>query len=76
MLRSHIQREVIKLYKGFLHASSGTDGMKEYIRQVFRQNAQLKRTEMLKIEYLLHKGQRELRSLKQSGNVTRISKFK
>lgn len=76
MLRTQIQREVLRLYKGFLHASKGTDGMKEYIRQVFRQNAQLKRTEVLKIEYLLRKGQRELRSLKQSGNVTRISKFK
>ena len=70
---SQLQREVLRLYRAFLQACDGKPaGTREHVRQMFRENAQIKRSNILQIEYLLRRGRRQLRVLQ---NSDRISKF-
>lgn len=73
MRRSQIQREVLRLYRAFLQACKGKPAeTRDHICQVFRENAQIKRSDTLQIEFLLRRGRRQLKILQ---NSDRISKF-
>ena len=71
MQRSQLQREVIKLYRGLVRASKGKKGMKEHVQLVFRENADIPKRDYIHIEYLLRRGQRQLRTL-EVGGVTKV----
>ncbi len=72
--RSQLQREVLRLYRAFLVVSRGKpEATRELVRETFRENATIKRTDTLLIEYLLRRGRRQLETLKRSDGVTRLS---
>lgn len=73
MPRSKVQREVIRLYRAFLRASEGKEGVREHVQQTFKANATLDRTNTLQIEYTLRQGRKRLKLLHEDGNVTGIS---
>lgn len=75
MQRSQLQREVIKLYRELLRASKGKNGMKEHVQLVFRENADIPKRNYIHIEYLLRRGQRQLKTL-EVGEVTKVRSFK
>ena len=75
MQRSQLQREVIKLYRELLRASKGKNGMKEHVQLVFHENADIPKRNYIHIEYLLRRGQRQLKTL-QVGGVTKVRSFK
>ncbi|KAF7242233.1 Succinate dehydrogenase assembly factor 1, mitochondrial [Varanus komodoensis] len=61
---SELQRRVLSLYRNFVRASRGKPGFLPRIRSEFRKNAQIPRTDVLLIEYLLRRGQRQLEQLR------------
>ncbi|XP_067318237.1 succinate dehydrogenase assembly factor 1, mitochondrial [Anolis sagrei] len=63
---SKLQRQVLSLYRSFLRAGKGKPGFLPQIRAEFRQNAQIPRTEVLLVEYLLRRGQRQLEQLQNT----------
>lgn len=65
-MRSRLQKEVLKLYRGLLDASKGKEGFREHIQREFRKNASLPRTDGMRIEYLLRRGEHSLRKLKNT----------
>ena len=65
-MRSRLQKEVLKLYRQFLEASKGKDGFREHIQQEFRKHANLPKTDGMRIEYLLRRGEHSLRTLKKT----------
>lgn len=65
MAYSRLQKEVLKLYRGLLKASEGKGGFTEHIRREFRKNAALPKTDGMRIEYLLRRGQTNLKELKK-----------
>lgn len=70
---SQLQREVLRLYRDFLRACEGKPaGTREHVRQVFRENAQMKRGNILLIEYLLRRGRRQLKILQNSDRISRF----
>ena len=71
---SKIQLQVLQLYKSFLRASESKPGVKDYVRSEFKKNAQIARTDTLRIEHIMRRSQRQLQSLKKS-NVTSMGVF-
>ena len=71
--RSQLQREVLKLYRGFLEACRGKPPeTKQLVRQTFKKNAAIKRTDTIMIEYLLRRGRKQLRMLQQSDGLSKF----
>lgn len=65
-MRSRLQKEVLKLYRQLLVASKGKDGFREHIQREFRKHASLPKTDGMRIEYLLRRGEHSLRQLKKT----------
>lgn len=63
---SKIQIQVLSLYKQFLQVTKNHPSFKEYIQREFRKNADIPRSDSIKIEYLLRRGWRQLEMLKSS----------
>lgn len=63
---SRLQLQVISLYKQFMRVTQSKPSFKDYVKQEFRQNAQIAKTDIMKIEYLLRRGWRQLEMLKSS----------
>ncbi|XP_061453589.1 succinate dehydrogenase assembly factor 1, mitochondrial [Rhineura floridana] len=61
---SKLQKQVLSLYRSFLRAGKGKPGFLPQIRAEFQKNAQIPRTDVLLIEYLLRRGQRQLEQLR------------
>ncbi|XP_068594740.1 succinate dehydrogenase assembly factor 1, mitochondrial [Brachionichthys hirsutus] len=61
---SKLQTQVLALYRQFLRAGRDKPGFIPRIRDEFRSNARIKKTEMMYIEYLYRRGQRQLEQLK------------
>lgn len=60
---SQLQVQVLSLYKQFLRATEKRPGFRSYIREEFKKNSQLKKTDVLHVEYLLRRGKRQLETL-------------
>ena len=45
---------------------------RELVRQTFKKNAAVKRTEIIMIEYLIRRGRRQLRMLQQSDGLSKF----
>eukprot|EP00062_Callorhinchus_milii_P024353 gi/632984166/ref/XP_007909005.1/ PREDICTED: succinate dehydrogenase assembly factor 1, mitochondrial [Callorhinchus milii] len=63
---SKLQKHVLNLYREFLRAARGKSGFLPRIREEFRRNSQIPKTDVMQIEYLLRRGQRQLQMLKDS----------
>ncbi|XP_015196511.2 succinate dehydrogenase assembly factor 1, mitochondrial [Lepisosteus oculatus] len=64
MLRhSRLQKQVLALYRQLLRAAAHKPGFLPRIRDEFRQNASIPRTDVMHIEYLCRRGWRQLEQL-------------
>lgn len=64
---SQLQLQVLSLYKQFLRTTENQTRFQYYIKNEFRKYAaSIPRTDIIKIEYLLHRGWRQLDMLKSS----------
>ncbi|KAM6428847.1 succinate dehydrogenase assembly factor 1, mitochondrial [Liasis olivaceus] len=71
---SQLQREVLGLYRQFLRACRGKPGFLPRVQAEFRRAARIPRTDVLRIEHLLRRGQRQLAQLRD-GHATRMGVF-
>ncbi|XP_077174650.1 succinate dehydrogenase assembly factor 1, mitochondrial [Paroedura picta] len=60
---SKLQQQVLSLYRNFLRAAKDKPGFLPRIRAEFRKHAQIPRANVMHIEYLLRRGQRQLEQL-------------
>lgn len=63
---SKVQLHVLKLYKEFLREAKNRPGIAEHIKQEFRKNAVIPRTDSMRIEHIMEKAFRQLELLKKS----------
>ncbi|XP_057689027.1 succinate dehydrogenase assembly factor 1, mitochondrial [Corythoichthys intestinalis] len=61
---SKLQKQVLALYRQFLRAGRDKPGFLPRVRDEFRANAAIKKTDVMHIEYLYRRGQRQLEQLK------------
>uniref|UniRef100_A0A8C8R7R5 Complex 1 LYR protein domain-containing protein n=1 Tax=Pelusios castaneus TaxID=367368 RepID=A0A8C8R7R5_9SAUR len=71
---SKLQKQVLSLYRQFLRASKGKPGFFPRIQAEFRRNASIPRTDVMYIEYLYRRGQRQLEQLRDV-NTKQMSTF-
>ena len=62
---SKIQKQILALYRAFLRAGKTRPGIADYVRNEFKKNASIPRTETLQIEHLYRRGQRQLKMLQR-----------
>lgn len=73
MRRSQLQREVLKLYKNFLvSCRSKPEETRLIVKNEFRKNSNIKKSDTIMIDYLLRRGKRQLKTLQQSDKITAI----
>ena len=61
---SKVQLQVLSLYKQFMRITKEQPGFQDYIRNEFKKNSTLARSDIVKVEYLLRRGWRQLDMLK------------
>uniref|UniRef100_A0A4W4E1N8 Complex 1 LYR protein domain-containing protein n=1 Tax=Electrophorus electricus TaxID=8005 RepID=A0A4W4E1N8_ELEEL len=61
---STLQKQVLSLYRQFLRAGRDKPGFLPRIREEFRSNAAIKKTDVMYIEYVYRRAQRQLEQLK------------
>ncbi|XP_072272399.1 succinate dehydrogenase assembly factor 1, mitochondrial [Pyxicephalus adspersus] len=61
---SNLQKQVLSLYKQFLRAGKDKPGSLPQIQHEFKKKAKIPRTEIMRIEYLVRRGRRQLEQLK------------
>ncbi|XP_020380627.1 succinate dehydrogenase assembly factor 1, mitochondrial [Rhincodon typus] len=71
---SKLQKQVLSLYKQFLRAAREKPGFLPLVCSEFRKNCQIPRTDVMHIEYLLRRGQRQLELLRNS-NTKQLAAF-
>ena len=71
---SKLQRQVLQLYKQFMRLAEQKPGLVSHVQYEFRKWATLERTDVLRIEHLLRRGNRQLVML-QRGGVDRAGAF-
>ncbi|KAK2838200.1 hypothetical protein Q5P01_015412 [Channa striata] len=71
---SKLQKQVLALYRQFLRAGQDKPGFLPRIRDEFRENARIKKTDVMHIEYLYRRGQRQLEQLKDV-NTKQLGSF-
>nr|ACO15050.1 LYR motif-containing protein ENSP00000368165 homolog [Caligus clemensi] len=74
MPRSKIQSQVLSLYKQCLRSGEGKIGVQDSVRQVFKKNKSIPKTDTIYIEYLLRGGQRKLKMI-QDPHVSSVGYF-
>jgi len=71
---SRLQVQVLALYRQCLRVARDKPGAVEYVRAEFRKNADISKSEVMRIEHLLRRGQRQLESL-QKPTTTGVGLF-
>ncbi|KAG8432717.1 hypothetical protein GDO86_017095 [Hymenochirus boettgeri] len=66
---SRLQKQILSLYRQFLNAGKEKPGFLPQIQNEFRKNAKIPKTDVMHIEYLLRRGQRQLQQLKDVTTV-------
>lgn len=61
---SKLQKQVLSLYRQFLRAGQDKPGFLPRIKEEFRTNAAIQKTEVMHIEYLYRRAQRQLEQLR------------
>ena len=63
---SKIQLQVLTLYKHFMRAAASRSGIPEHVRSEFKKNKTISKKNILMIEYLLRRGERQLNQISKS----------
>jgi len=63
---SRLQKQVLALYHQCLRVARTKPGAVDYVRSEFRKNADIIKSDVMRIEHLMRKGQRQLESLQKS----------
>ncbi|XP_044053486.1 succinate dehydrogenase assembly factor 1, mitochondrial isoform X4 [Siniperca chuatsi] len=71
---SKLQKQVLALYRQFLRAGQDKPGFTSRIRDEFRENARIKKSDVMHIEYLYRRGQRQLEQLRDV-NTKQLGSF-
>ncbi|KAE8636082.1 hypothetical protein XENTR_v10002834 [Xenopus tropicalis] len=71
---SKLQKQILSLYRQFLQAGKEKPGFVPRIRDEFRRNAKIPKTDVMHIEHLLRRGQRQLQQL-QDANTKQLGAF-
>ncbi|TNN52227.1 Succinate dehydrogenase assembly factor 1, mitochondrial [Liparis tanakae] len=71
---SKLQKQILNLYRHFLRAGRDKPGFVPRIRDEFRENAGIKKTDVMHVEYLLRRGQRQLEQLRDN-NTKQLGSF-
>jgi len=71
---SRLQQQVLALYHQCLRVARTKPGAVAYVRSEFRKNADINKSEVMRIEHLLRRGQRQLESL-QKPTTTGVGVF-
>ncbi|KAJ3604704.1 hypothetical protein NHX12_029444 [Muraenolepis orangiensis] len=71
---SKLQKQILALYRQFLQAGRDKPGFVPRIRDEFRVNSSIKRTDVMHIEYLYRRAQRQLDQLKDT-NTKQLGSF-
>ncbi|OCU02418.1 hypothetical protein XELAEV_18008181mg [Xenopus laevis] len=71
---SKLQKQILSLYRQFLQAGKEKPGFVPRIRDEFQKNAKIPKTDVMHIEYLLRRGQRQLQQL-QDVNTKQLGTF-
>jgi len=71
---SRLQLQVLALYHQCLRVARDKPGAVDYVRAEFRKNADINKSEVMRIEHLLRRGQRQLESL-QKPTTTGVGVF-
>uniref|UniRef100_A0AAX7UCZ1 Complex 1 LYR protein domain-containing protein n=1 Tax=Astatotilapia calliptera TaxID=8154 RepID=A0AAX7UCZ1_ASTCA len=66
--------QVLALYRQFLRAGQDKPGFLPRIRDEFRENSRIKKTDVMHIEYLYRRGQRQLEQLRNA-NTKQLGSF-
>jgi len=66
---SKLQKHIISLYRQLIRVARSKPGAVDYIRYEFHKNATIPKGEVMKIEQLLRRGERQLESLKKSSTT-------
>ena len=66
MKHSRLQISIFNLYRQLIRSCEGRPGFKEYIQAEFRKNAKIPRSNILQIEYLIRRGEKQLKDLKRA----------
>jgi len=74
MRRSKLQVQVLNLYKQCLRAAQSKPGFKDNVQNEFRRNANIPRTETMRIEHMMRSGYRKLDMMKDP-NVSSMGNF-
>ncbi|XP_016886571.1 succinate dehydrogenase assembly factor 1, mitochondrial-like [Cynoglossus semilaevis] len=74
MRHSKLQKQVLALYRQFLQAGREKPGFVPRIREEFRVSARIKRTDVMHIEYLYRRRQRQLEQLRDV-NTKQLGSF-
>lgn len=61
---SKLQKQVLSLYRQFLRAAHDKPGFLPQIQDEFRKNASIPKANVMQIEYLYRRGQRQLEQMK------------
>lgn len=62
---SKLQLQVLALYRQCLRVARDKPGAVDHVRTEFRKNADINKSEVMRIEHLLRRGQRQLESLRK-----------
>jgi len=62
---SRLQLHVLSLYRQCLRVARDKPGAADYVRSEFRKNADINKSEVMRIEHLVRRGQRQLESLQK-----------
>lgn len=66
--RSKLALDVLRLYADFIRLTRNVQGLRDIVRQEFRQNQHLKpKDNLIYIEYLIRRGKSQLTTLKGQG---------
>ncbi|GAA6094452.1 succinate dehydrogenase assembly factor 1, mitochondrial [Tachysurus ichikawai] len=71
---SKLQKQVLSLYREFLRAGRDKPGFLPRIREEFRTNATIQKTDVMHIDYLCRRAQRQLEQL-QDVNTKQLGFF-
>lgn len=71
---SRLQAAVFSLYRKLIRSCKGRPGFKQYIQAEFRKNSKIPRTNIMRIEYLIRRGEKQLKDM-QKEEIHSISMF-
>lgn len=71
---SKLQKQVLSLYKQYLKVCADRPGLKQHIQSEFKKNANIPKTDILRVDHVMRRAVRQLEQLKKP-SVQGISAF-